>query len=369
MKIIYLTDQVCRHGGIEKVLSQKANYLADNSGEEVFIVTYNQQGEKPVYKFSEKIIFFDLDINYDISKSYFRRRNLLKIPKHWAALQTIFREIKPDFVISSSFGPDFYFLPYVCKNIPKIKEFHSSRYFYFQNNITFKSKVFRKINKFIEEKYHQIVVLNLSEKPFYNNRNIAVIPNPAEKSTVFAQINSKKILAAGRISPIKNFGDLIEIFSHLAADFPDWELHFFGENYQDTQEKLEVIIGQLHLESQIKFKGISDDLKKEMQNYSIYAMTSESECFPMVLLEALSVGLPVISYDAPTGPKYILKNSEDSFLIAYKNLDIFTEKLKLLIKSGNLRKKMGLSGIENVKQFDIEIVMKKWQNLFQKIKK
>ena len=310
-----------------------------------------------------------MDINYNISKSYFRRENLFKIPRHWAALKSIFKEIKPDFVISSSFGPDFYFLPYVFKNITKIKEFHSSRYFYFQNNTSFKSKIFQKLNKFIEEKYHQIVVLNLSEKSFYSNRNITVIPNSAEKSMRFAPINSKKILAAGRISPVKNFGDLIEVFSHLASDFPDWELHFFGENYQHTQEKLEEIIRELHLENQIKFKGISGDLKNEMQNYSIFAMTSESECFPMVLLEALSVGLPVISYDAPTGPKYILKNSEDSFLIPYKNLDIFTEKLILLIKSDNLRKKMGISGIENVKRFDIEIVMQKWQNLFQNIKK
>jgi glycosyltransferase involved in cell wall biosynthesis len=101
-----------------------------------------------------------------------------------------------------------------------------------------------------------------------------------------------------------------------------------------------------------------------MQEYSIYAMTSESECFPMVLLEALSVGMPVISYDSPTGPKHILTNNEDSFLVPYKNLDIFTDQLKQLMQNENLRQEMGENGIENVQRFGIQIVMQRWKNLF-----
>ena len=171
-------------------------------------------------------------------------------------------------------------------------------------------------------------------------------------------------MAAGRISPVKNFGELIQAFSRLAKDFPEWELHFFGEDYIGTQAKLEQKIKDLGLESQINFMGIASDLKTKMQEYSIYAMTSESECFPMVLLEALSVGMPVISYDSPTGPKHILTNNEDSFLVPYKNLDIFTDQLKQLMQNENLRQEMGENGIENVQRFGIQIVMQRWKNLF-----
>ncbi|SEG50321.1 Glycosyltransferase involved in cell wall bisynthesis [Halpernia humi] len=367
VKILYLTDQVYLHGGIEKVLSQKANYFADSSGDEVFIVTYNQEGKTPVYDFSSKIIWEDLAINYEIGKSYFHPKNLKKIPKHISALKDVLGKINPDVVISSSFGPDFYFLPYIRKNSPKIKEFHGSRYFYEKQESGFKKRLLHLLNKIIEKKYTSIAVLNEDEQNFYTNDNIAVIPNPAEISDKRAGLKSKKIMAAGRISPVKNFGDLIEIFSKISKDFPEWELHFFGEDYLGTQQLLEHKIAEFGLQNQIKFKGNVPDLKSEMQNYSIYAMTSETECFPMVLLESLSIGLPIISYDCPTGPKYIVKNEEDSFLIPNKNLDIFTEKLKLLMENEQLRQELSKRGLENVSRFEINIVMKQWQNLFEKV--
>ena len=367
MKILYLTDQTYFHGGIEKVLSQKANYLAEVSGDEVIIVTYNQQNKIPVYSFSEKIRMIDLEINYEIGKSYFHPVNLKKIPKHRNALKKIIREIQPDVVVSCSFGPDFYFIPSLEKQFPKIKEFHSSRHFYSQNISSIKDRLLKKLTENTERKYEQLVVLNDSESVFYNGTKISVIPNPAEISGEKANLMSNKILAAGRISPVKNFENLIEAFALVANGFPDWELHFFGEDYLETQGELERKIKEVGLQNQIKFKGITSDLKKEMNNYSIYAMTSETECFPMVLLEALSVGMPVISYDAPTGPKHILRNEEDSFLVPYKNLNIFVQKLKKLMQNENLRQEMGQKGAENVKRFNIKIIMQQWEDLFKNL--
>ncbi|SFI09552.1 glycosyltransferase family 4 protein [Halpernia frigidisoli] len=366
MKILYLTDQVYLHGGVEKVLSQKANYLADIHDDEVYIVTHNQQNKPPVYKFSDKINWLDLQVNYKIEKSYFSKENLKKIPKHCRNLKRIFAEIKPDIIISASFGPDFYFLPFLSKKIPKIKEYHSSRFFDNLQPADLKAKIFQKLNISIEKKYHAVVVLNKDEKKYYFNKNISVIPNPAEISEYRSDSNSKKILAAGRISPVKNFGDLIEIFSRLSHDFPEWELHFWGEDYVGTQKLLQNKMSDFNLSDKIKFRGVTKDLKKTMENYSIYAMTSATECFPMVLLEALSVGLPVISYDCPTGPKNILTNDEDSFIISYNNLDIFTEKLGFLMQHEDERKTMGAAGIENIQRFSIDIVMGKWINLFKK---
>lgn len=363
MKILYLTDQTYLHGGIEKVLSQKANYLAGVSRDEVIIATYNQEGRKPVYAFSTKVQTFDLGINYAIGLSYFHPTNIKKIPAHRKALQILLRQLKPDVVISCSFGPDFYFLPYLEKQIPKIKEFHGSRFFYRSPTASIKKKLFQRLNQFIEQNYNCLAVLNESEKTFYTNANIAVIPNPAEVTEGRSDCSSKKILAAGRISPVKNFGDLIEVFARVSKNFPTWELHFFGEDYLSTQQKLEEQVRALGLSDQVKFKGVAADLKKEMQHYSIYAMTSETECFPMVLLEALSVGIPIVTYDSPTGPQHIVRNEEDSFLVPYKNLDIFTEKLRMLMSDENLRRKMGRAGRENMQRFHIEKVMHEWTYL------
>lgn len=364
MKVLYLTDQIFLHGGVEKVLSQKANYIADAFGDEVTIVTYRQQNQKPIYRFSEKIQFIDLKVDYEIAKSYFHPHNLKKIPSHFSSLKRVLKDVQPDVIISCSFGPDFYFLTALEKHIPKIKEYHSSRYFYSNKSTSAKDELLKKLTAGTEEKYDQLVVLNDSEQHFYQNSKITVIPNPAEISAKSANLSSKKIMAAGRISPVKNFGDLIKAFAGVAKDFPEWELHFFGEDYVGTQALLEQKIKDYGLESQIKFMGVAADLKTAMKNYSIYAMTSESECFPMVLLEALAVGLPVISYDSPTGPKHILVNNEDSFLVRYKNLDIFVKKLTELMQNENLRHEMGQKGRQNAQRFSIEKVMHQWKDLF-----
>ena len=367
MKILYLTDQVYLHGGIEKVLSQKANHLAEVLGDEVTIITYNQQNKKPSYSFSSKITFLDLGVNYEIAQSYFHLKNIKKVPHHISGLKKVIQHLKPDVIVSSSFGPDFYFLPYVEKCIPIIKEFHSSRYFYKKTGVNLKGKILNYLNRFTEKRYSQLVVLNEAERGFYDSDKITVIPNPAQISGEKATLQSKKILAAGRISPVKDFASLITIFFHLKDEFPEWELHFFGENYGGTQEKLEAQIKEYGLEKSILFKGVCNDLKSEMVNYSIYAMTSETECFPMVLLEALSVGVPVITYDCPTGPQYIVQNAEDSFLIPHKNLDIFTEKLKHLMRNEDLRKEMGDKAIVNVQRFGIDQVMQQWKDLFRSL--
>lgn len=365
MKIVYLTDQIYLHGGVEKVLSQKVNYFADVIGYDVTLITYSQRGQKPVYSFSKKIKIVDLSINYEIDKSYFHPINLKKIPAHFRSLKRTLLKLRPDNIITCSIGPDFYFIPSILKATPKIKEYHASRYLYHKKQSdSVKKKLVRKLNEFTEKKYNHLVVLNESEKKFYNSNNICVIPNPAEIDERRVDFSLKKILAAGRISPVKNFGDLIEVFSRLAEQFPEWELHIFGEDYLDTRRILEQKIDELGLQKQIKFVGVTTDLKTEMLNYSIYGMTSETECFPMVLLEALSVGLPVVSYDSPTGPKHIVTNEEDSFLVPYKQIDIFALKLKELMSSEKLRSSMGEKGIENVRRFKIDQIMSEWIKLF-----
>lgn len=367
MKLLYLTDQIYLHGGIEKVLSQKANYFAEASGDEVTIVTYNQQERIPVYQFSKKIQMIDLGINYEIGKSYFHPVNLKKVFQHKKALAKVLKEIQPEVVISSSFGPDFYFVPFVERQIPKIKEFHASRYFDQQNAASLKSSLLKLLGTKAEQNYHQLVVLNRDEMKYYGGDKITVIPNPADVGKHSSVPGQKKILAAGRISPVKNFGELIDLFAEVSCDFPEWELHFWGEDYLGTREKLQQKINRHQLQHRIKFMGITEDLKEEMTHYSIYAMTSETECFPMVLLESLSAGLPVVSYDSPTGPRHIVKDGEDGFIVPYKNLDIFTEKLRLLMRDENLRSEMGAKGPMNAHRFSIDTVMTQWKDLFKKL--
>lgn len=370
MKIVFNTDQIYLHGGIEKVMATKVNYLARQDVAEVYIVTTEQSQKPPCYSLNAKIHLIDLGVNYNRCKSYFSMENLLKALKHFVRQKKLFRELSPDFIISPNYNFDHYWLPFMDRNTKLIKERHGSRFFelYQRKNASLVQKLKFAFNDYIDAQYDKIIVLNPHEKAYVQSDNAVVIPNPTKSTLLRADRTRKKVLAAGRIAPVKAFDQLIEVWSLLHQDFPDWQLHFYGQDYLGTQQQLESLVEKYHLQDVIHFKGSVSDLSKVMTGYSIYAMTSETECFPMVLLESLAVGLPVISYDCPNGPRNILTDGEDSFLIPDKNIAIFAEKLRILMQNENLRSEMGDKGIQNVERFSLENVMQEWITLFNALK-
>lgn len=369
MKIIINTDKVYLHGGIEKVMATKVNWWASQPGTEVYIVTTEQQNEPPCYTLDPRIQLLDLGVNYNRSKSYFSLENIKKAITHYRRQKKLFKELKPDFIISPNINFDHYWLPMIKGKSKVIKERHGSRYFEDQSRRTASplTQIKLKFSGFIDAQYDRIVVLNPEEKTYVKSDNATVIPNPVEPTPLNAEVAHKVVMAAGRISPVKGFDHLIEIWSLVVRDFPEWQLHIYGQDYLGTQTELQKQIGSLGLEKSVHFMGSVPDIHLPMTRAGIYAMTSETECFPMVLLEALSVGLPVISWDAPTGPKHILTHESDSFIVPYKNSSNFAEKLKDLMDSENLRKQMGATAKLNVGRFEISKVMAQWKALFDEL--
>ena len=371
MKIVFNTDQIYLHGGIEKVMAEKANYFADVLGYEVIILTCEQRQQKACYILSEKIQQLDLGINYNRSKSYFSIENLLKIPKHFFSLKKMFNILKPNFVIVSNFGFDYYMIPFINKRSKKIKEFHSSRFFEQELRSTSLSVVakFRyKITDWIESLYDRILVLNNEEVTFYKSTKISVITNPINLPTITASLKNKQVVAAGRINQVKGFDKLIESWVKVHRIFPDWELHIYGEDYHGTKNELQKVILQFHLEKVIFFKGITSDSIKTFSEYSIYALSSQTECYPMVLLEALSVGLPVVSFDCPTGPRHIITHLEDGILVENQKSEALSSGLIKLIENEELRKEYGSNAKKNSRRFTAEKIMLQWASLFQEMK-
>lgn len=363
MRIIFNTDQIYLHGGIEKVMAEKANYFAQLPNAEVYIVTTEQESKPPCYPLDDNVKLIDLGINYNRQKSYFSAENLKKAILHFLRQKALFKKLQANVIISPNFNFDHYWLPFIKGKAKLIKERHSSRFYEEdqRKNGSFNKKLRYKFNDWIEKKYNHIVLLNPDEKLYVKTGNAVVIPNPVEIGPEIASLDNNVILAAGRISPVKAFDELIRSFALIAPEFPDWELHIYGDNYLNTREKLEILVKELNLEKQVKFKGSIPNLKEAMLNASIYAMTSQTECFPMVLLESLSVGLPIVSYDAPNGPRHILTDGEDGFMVNTKDQKQMAESLKKLMQNPQLRKEMGRKAKENGQRFEKSKVMKKWQ--------
>lgn len=367
MKIVFNTDQIFLHGGIEKTMATKANYFVNLPGVEVYLLLTEQKNNRPCYPLDPKIKLIDLEINYNRNLSYFSKENLIKSIRHFVKQRKFFKTQKPDVVISPNFNFDHYWLPFITSNAKVIKERHSS-YFHdseMRKNLSFLSKLKRIFNNRLDKSYDHIVVLNEDEKKYVKSGNAVVIPNAVLIPQERAELNNKKILAAGRIAPVKAFDQLILAWEIVNKSFPNWELHIYGEDYLGTQQQLQHLILNLKLEKSISFRKSVDDLPKTMLDYSLYAMSSVTECFPMVLLESLSVGLPIVSYDCPNGPRNIVTDKEDGLLAKNQNPQDLADKIMQLISNEEERKQMGINAKNNSQRFEIAEVMKLWCNLLK----
>ena len=194
-----------------------------------------------------------------------------------------------------------------------------------------------------------------------------VIPNPIEIPKEQALLENKQVIAAGRIAPVKGFDQLIAAWQIVHQKQPDWQLHLYGDGYADTKEQLQKQIYARQLENVVLFKDSVSNIPNTMLDYSIYAMSSVTECFPMVSLEAMSVGLPIVSYDCPNGPRHIITNNSDGLLVANQNPEALAEGLLQLIEDQTRRKTMGAKAKTNSSKFETVVVMQQWLDLFQKL--
>lgn len=365
MRVIYLMDQMYLHGGAEKIVSLKINSLIEDFGHDVFLITTGQRGKKNVYSLSSKVNQLDLNINYSSGRSFFHPINLLKTIQHFFKLKSAFKNYNPDVIISVSQTPDQFFLPFIRRKTPKIKEFHSSGV---SLNLGFlKQKLFN-----LYKKYNALVLLNKDEKQYYPFTNTFIIPNFIDKreEDLFTNYSNREkvIVAAGRIAPVKQFDHLIEAWKPIFEKYPEWEIHIYGEGDDELKNQLQTIQSDSEIKN-LYFKGAVSDLDERMKKTSLYAMTSSTECFPMVLLEAMSNGVPIISYDCPNGPRNIISNQKEGLLVQVNNIESFSEKIENLISQSDTRIKFSNDAIQTSKCFLKDKVMIKWVNLFKTLNK
>lgn len=369
MRIVFIIDQVYLHGGIERVLSIKANFLA-KKGNDIFIITTEQKDKQPCYNFNSKINFKDLQTNYRRNKSYFHPLNLLKLPQHIYTLSRTIANIKPDVVVVCSHSTGTFFIPFINQNIPKVKEFHFSKFIEINSRKNPKNKLkkwFFKFTDYVESKYDRLIVLNKDEANYFKTDNFTIIPNPL---TFFpekiSELNKKVVIAAGRIATVKGFDLLIDVWELVAKKNMGWKLHIYGEGETQYINILRKKIDELGLTESFIFMGKTNDIKQKMIASSIYVMTSHNECFPLVLLEAQACGLPIVSYDCPHGPKNIIVKDSGKIIEQYNTVQFANSLVDLMSQPEEL-KRLGTNARKNSERFQIPLVMKQWENMFEEL--
>ncbi len=378
MKIVYCTDTICYPGGIQIVTITKANALADIDGNEVWIVVTDNK-KNVITTVSDKVHIIDLDINYyedDWKGLFYQIKGLvIKGPLHKKRLKSFLDSVAPDIVVSTGTSEKF-FLPLLrVRSKPKyVREIHFEKYYRRRGAASTISKLYAWISECYDycwkiKKYDKIAVLTHEDQN--NNwkgwKQVFVLPNPITSQHNYRSTTENKIaITAGRLVPQKNFSALIRIWSLVAIKYPDWILQIWGEGEQAAV--LNDIILSLNLQNQIKLMGYTRELQKEMQQASLFIMTSEYEGFPLVMIEAMSVGLPLISYAFPTGPKDLITDGEDGFLIPVGNEDLFAEKICSLIENFKKRENMGKKAFLKSNIFSIDSIVEKWMCVFRELK-
>ena len=173
----------------------------------------------------------------------------------------------------------------------------------------------------------------------------------------------KTVLAVGRLNEVKRFELLIRLFAALHRQFPDWRLRIVGEG--EERGRLEAAIKELHAENYVNLTGRkdADGVEDEMLRASLYAMTSRSEGFPFVLLEAQSCGLPVVAFDVRVGPGFVVQNGVNGYLAADMVYEDFCEKIASLMKDEALRHEMAEAAKARASDFSREKVAEIWYSI------
>ncbi|HBU79849.1 MAG TPA: hypothetical protein DEF18_17260 [Muricauda sp.] len=358
--IVILTDQLHKIGGINSLIQLKANHWVNNNYV-VHIITTEQGANTPFYEFDRKIGLHDLGIDYDRNQSYFGKKNLPKVIKNFWLLRKSLKKISPDLLIIANHIPVTFFFPLLKSKSKVLKEYHFTQFFRSQKKVS----LFKRFENYIESKLDFQVVLNKEETTFYNSDKVQHIPNPipfAQLGTHNSHEREPIAIAAGRISPVKRFDVLLEIWAKFKEWDDSWCLEIYGDGPKNEVGQLNDLIIRLGLVDSVKILKPVNNLPEIMGTRGMYLMTSEQECFPMVLLEAQASGLPIVSFDCPTGPRNIIKSGEDGILVELDNQEAFAETVLRLSSDESLRQKLALNGLESVQQYLLSNVMQQWED-------
>lgn len=361
MKILYVTPSIDDAGGLSRVLSVKANYLSETLGYTVHILTQNK---------SKSPLFYDLSPTIVLHNMVLERNKIQFLFQYIKSLKKHIEEIKPDVIIICDNGIKAYLIPFLLKtNIPLVFELHGSRYVQESEINSISARIKSKLINFIKEmgtkRFSKFVVLSEFSQKEWKNVKTDVIPNPVwihNESKVTFQY--KKVIAVSRHSYEKGIDRLLVIWKEVISKHPDWILDIYGKS--DTNKTYIKLAEALNLSKNVNFhEPVSNIEEKYLESY-MFLMTSRHEGFPMVLLEALAVGLPCIAYDCPVGPRAIIKNNKTGFLIPEEDSELFIAKICSLIENKELAMQMGLNA-QNSTEYKLDVIMKQWDMFFKNL--
>lgn len=376
MKIVYLYTALTTIGGADRIIVQKANYLADVYKHDIYIITDSQNKRPFSFPLSRNVKHIDLDINFDkqykynLLIRYFVYKSLMI--KYKKKLLLCLNKIKPQITIST-LGRDMDFLTDLNDGSKKVAESHIARH-YMRNLHLMEAKggiskliaqYWRKKQEKAIKKLDALVVLTKADADHWKEiKQKFIIPNPITlEPNGYSTCTGNKIISVGRLTEQKGYDLLINAWKAIAFKHPDWIINIYGEG--EFHDKLQQQICDSHLEKQIILCKPVTNISEKYIESSFYVMSSRFEGFGLVLTEAMCCGLPCISFDCPSGPSEIIKNKEDGLLVENGNINALADSICFMIENEEKRIQMGKKAKGNVMRYSTEHIMQQWNELFK----
>ena len=381
MKILFVIDKMKNYAGIERILTCKMNHIAHQTSHKLYLMTYEQQDQPLPFPLDENIVYISIDsimpqrsdlMLFQWLKAYHNARQ--RFQYHFKSL---IQNIRPDLVVSTVYSYqvlDIIINTCYQEGIKTIMESHT------QGETVMLSRKF-KYNRYLFRllsfwDYHIlrslrhcncVVTLTKQDTPFWHKyaKRIEVIPNMltiTPKKVISYEV--KRVISAGRYMSEKGFDMLLEAWHLLPNDFCDWHLYIFGNGNRSLYQE---IVDKYNKEETIHLMPATYDIAEEFSKSSLYVMSSRYEGFGLVLAEAMSCGLPCVSFDCPYGPREIIKDGEDGLLANNKDIEDLVRKMTQLMSNEELRRTMGEKAVRNIARYKPEYILKQWTKLFEQL--
>jgi glycosyltransferase involved in cell wall biosynthesis len=357
-KINFFIFDITQGNGTERAVANLSNNFANNNYSVSIYSILSQSGSNTLFDLKSDIKIHHL--GYRLKSNIIL--NIFTYFKIFLLFIKLFSSKKSEYFIGTVHALNFILIgmsKFVCSSNKFIACEHISYKAISSYSIFFRKLVYKYLDA--------IVVLTNGDKNHYGDLKpkVSVISN--ELSFYPNQLNTNKqktILAVGRLEFQKGYLHMLEAVKPVFKLHQDWKLKIFGNGSQ--KETINNKILDNNLQNFIEILEPIKNIEDEYKNASIYLMTSEFEGLPMVLIEAKASGLPIVSWDCPYGPREVIEEN-DGFLTPFKNTNEITNALLQLIDNETLREEFSKNAKINSLKFSSEIVLKKWQELFNNL--
>ncbi|SFC12143.1 Glycosyltransferase involved in cell wall bisynthesis [Xylanibacter ruminicola] len=377
-KIVFCTPALYSAGGVERVVAVKANYFAEQLGYDVTIIVTEGKGRDCFFPISDKVRIVNYELNFEeLWRLPFWKKvfvYLIKQRRFKKRLKADLMKIRPDFTIST-LRREINFLNGIDDGSFKIGELHVNRANY-RNIDTKNSNVLKRLfakmwmNSLLGDlkRLDKMVVLTDSAlKDWPELCDVVKIPDALPfRIDDKSELTAKRIISIGRYAFDKGNDLLLQAWTIIEKQMPEWTLEIYGNGDKEPYQKQMVDLGIDQQRCQLH--GPVTDVKKEYLSSSVFVLPSRFEGFGLVIIESMACGVPVVAFDCENGPRSIITDGENGFLIPAFDVNLMAEKVMLLMKNQELRYRMGENAQKAASQYEMDKIGLQWKHLFDELK-